>query len=103
MFLGISLDINLEWYCYFLYLPLIMILTAVPVTPGAIGVMEELFLYFFNSAGDPQKILTLALLFRLATVTSSLPGAWFFLQSNRAARRELWEGVNRLEADPDPD
>lgn len=89
MLVGMSLGINLAWYQYFLYMPLIMIMTAVPITPGGVGVMEELFLYFFSSAGDPQKILAMALLYRLTLIICGLPGVVIFFNSEKISSQEM--------------
>ncbi|MBU0481257.1 MAG: flippase-like domain-containing protein [Proteobacteria bacterium] len=99
MFIGLSLGINLHWYQYFLYMPLIMMITAVPITPGGVGVMEELFLYFFSSAGDPQKILAMALLYRLTLIVTGLPGGVVFLRSEKISRQDLQEGLDKMEND----
>ena len=98
MFVGMSLGINLTWYHYFVYMPLIMIMTAVPITPGGVGVMEELFLYFFSSAGDPQKILAMALLYRLTLVICGLPGVVIFFSSTKISRREIADGLVDMNA-----
>lgn len=97
MFVGLSLGVELSWYHYFLYLPLIAILTAVPVTPGGVGVLEELFLYFFSTAGDPNKILAMALLYRLVLLLCGSPGALIFLLSTKISRRELADGLEQMD------
>ena len=99
MFVGLSLGISLSWYYYFLYMPLIMIMTAVPITPGGVGVMEELFLYFFSSAGDPQKILALALLYRLTLIICGLPGVVIFLASDKISPGKITEQLHDLESE----
>lgn len=98
MFVGMSLGINLAWYHYFLYMPLIMIMTAVPITPGGVGIMEELFLYFFSSAGDPQKILAMALLYRLTLIICGLPGVVIFFRSTKISRQEIVDGLMDIKA-----
>ncbi len=91
--LGLSLNLHIPWQQYFLYLPLIVIMTAVPVTPGGVGVMEELFLYFFSTAGDPQKVLALALLYRFTLIFCSLPGGLIFLKAEKISRHDLTENL----------
>jgi len=97
MSVGFSLGINLAWYHYVLYLPLIAIMTAVPVTPGGVGVLEELFIYFFSAAGDPNKVLAMALLYRLVLLLCGLPGAVIFLLSEKISRRDLAAGLQDME------
>lgn len=102
MFVGMSLGINLAWYHYFLYMPLIMIMTAVPITPGGVGIMEELFLYFFSSAGDPQKVLALALLYRLTLIICGMPGVAIFFSSTKISRQETFDGLANMETSEYP-
>ncbi|MCY2931192.1 MAG: lysylphosphatidylglycerol synthase transmembrane domain-containing protein [Planctomycetota bacterium] len=72
--LGQSLGLSqVRWYEYFLYIPLIYTIGAIPLTPGGIGFLEKLFLVFFVTA-DPSQVLALALLARLMPVLLSLPG-----------------------------
>lgn len=97
MSVGISLEIELAWHQYFLYIPLIAILAAVPVTPGGVGVMEQLFLYFFSAAGDPSKILAMALLYRLVLLLCGLPGAVIFLISDKISRQDMAAGLQNIE------
>jgi len=71
---GMGLGLAVPWYAYFAYVPLVMIISAVPVTPGGIGVMEELYLLYFAAAGTSSKILVLALLVRVVLLCGALPG-----------------------------
>ncbi|MCY2927690.1 MAG: lysylphosphatidylglycerol synthase transmembrane domain-containing protein [Planctomycetota bacterium] len=72
--IGASLGLTqVRWYEYFLYIPLIYTVGAIPLTPGGIGFLEKLFLVFFATA-DPSQILALALLARLMPMLLSLPG-----------------------------
>jgi uncharacterized protein (TIRG00374 family) len=103
MSVGLSLGINLAWYHYVLYLPLIAIMTAVPVTPGGVGVLEELFIYFFSAAGDPNKILAMALLYRLVLLLCGLPGAVIFLLSEKISRQDLAAGLQEMEKESSGD
>lgn len=90
--IGASLNLGLPFVNYLLYAPIIFILSAVPVTPGGIGVLEELFLLYFAAAGNPNKVLLLALLFRLTVLLCSLPGLvafWGYGQKATTIRTEL--------------
>jgi len=92
VFLGACLDLGLPLIDYLLYVPIIFILSAVPVTPGGIGVLEELCLLYFAAAANPNKVLLLALLFRLTVLLCSLPGLvafWGYGQKATAIRSEL--------------
>ena len=95
--LGASLHLGLPVVDYLLYVPIVFILSAVPVTPGGIGVLEELCLIYFAAANNPNKVLVLALLIRLTILLTSLPGLvafWGYGQKATAIRSELEkEGV----------
>lgn len=77
-FLGGSLNLGIPITGYLVSVPIIFILSAVPVTPGGIGVLEELCLLYFAAAGNPNKVLVLALLIRLTILLCSLPGLVVF-------------------------
>jgi uncharacterized protein (TIRG00374 family) len=71
--LGYCLNLGASWYEYYLYLPLVYTIGAVPLTPGGVGLIEKLFVVFF-AASNPSQVLALALLARLLPVLLSLPG-----------------------------
>lgn len=71
---GTALGIPTPWYNYYLYIPLIYTIGAVPLTPGGVGLVEKLFVEFF-AAVSPSTILVLAMLARLVPVLWGLPGA----------------------------
>jgi len=73
--IGLALELSLQWYRYFLCVPVIFIVSAVPVTPGGLGVAEQLYLVYLGGAGGAGGVLALALLARLAWIVAALPGA----------------------------
>ncbi|MBT3295603.1 MAG: flippase-like domain-containing protein [Verrucomicrobia bacterium] len=88
--LGVALGLDVPWPHYFLHVPLILIISALPITPGGIGVMEELYLLYFVAAGNPSLVLTLAVLVRAMTLLSALPGGLVAaLTGNLSARERL--------------
>lgn len=89
--LGVSLGLNVPLSQYFLFIPLIILLSAFPITPGGIGVMEELYLLYFASTGDPAKVLLLALLARVTMLLSSLPGSLVILFGTKSVKQQLKE------------
>ena len=85
--LGMSMSLNASWYMYFLYIPLIYIAGAVPLTPGGLGLIERLYVLFFATQGcGASSILALALLARLIPILWSLPGAWVAVTGARLPR-----------------
>ena len=74
--IGKSLSIQTPWYDYYLYVPLIYIIGAVPIAPGGVGLVEVAYGAFFVTAvTGPSEVLALALVARLAQMFWGLPGA----------------------------
>ena len=79
--IGLSVSLSVPWYSYFVYVPLIYILGAVPLTPGGVGVVEYFFFLFFAQSGGvaqleaEQAAFALALLSRFMRIFWGLPGA----------------------------
>ncbi len=74
--IGESLGLQIPFYNYFVYIPLIYIIGAVPLTPGGVGLIEKFYLVFFVSAVvTPSEVLALALLARIIPIFWGLPGA----------------------------
>ena len=75
--LGASLSLDVPWYSYFIFVPLIYIAGAVPITPGGVGVIESLYVAMFVSIGTctSSEVLALALLARAIPMFWALPGA----------------------------
>ncbi len=77
---GLSLGLPVPWYQYFLYVPLIYIIAAIPISPGGLGVAETFYVMFFTPSGSEpwtvsaSQILALALVARLIPMLVSLPG-----------------------------
>lgn len=73
--IGQALGLGVPAYLYFVYLPLIYILGAIPITPGGVGWVENLFVEFFRAtAAALSGIVALAMLARLLPVFWGLPG-----------------------------
>lgn len=73
--IGQGLHLPLPWANYFVVVPLILILSAVPLTPGSAGVTEKLYVVYLAGAADPGAALALALLARVIALVPALPGA----------------------------
>ena len=89
--LGVSLGLNVPLSQYFIFIPLIILLSALPITPGGVGVMEELYLLYFASAGDPSKVRLLAVLARGTIILSNLPGSLVILFGTKSVKQQLKE------------
>ena len=88
--MGRALGLPAEWHLYFLFVPVIYILAAVPVSIGGLGVVEGLYVLFLAAGTDADRspILALALLARVTPMVLALPGLIFWLaeRSRRGPR-----------------
>ncbi|MFP4105492.1 MAG: lysylphosphatidylglycerol synthase transmembrane domain-containing protein [Phycisphaerae bacterium] len=99
MMIGFSLHIKaVSWFHYFIYVPLIYILGAVPISPGGVGWVEGLYQGYFSGA-NASKVLALAMLARLIPMFWSLPGAIVAIREVRLPKRKKIEEDLGLESD----
>ncbi|MCJ7544800.1 MAG: flippase-like domain-containing protein, partial [Phycisphaerae bacterium] len=60
---GGSRSVAVSWTSYFLYVPLIFTIAAVPLTPGGLGLVEKFFVVFFATGTvSASEVVALALL-----------------------------------------
>ena len=75
---AIGLSIGLQYF--FLFVPLILVASSLPISFNGLGVRENLFVYFFGLAGvDENNALLLGLLLLTIMIISSLIGGLLFL------------------------
>ena len=90
--MGMSLSIPAGLMEYFLYVPLIYIIGAIPLTPGGVGWVENWYLRFFQGPlCGASTVLVLALLARLVPMLWGLPGAIVAVTGPRVPRPEVIE------------
>jgi glycosyltransferase 2 family protein len=86
--LGAALGLELGLLSYLVYVPLIIMLTMLPISVGGIGVREGAFVYFFTGAGVPaEAALALSILLYLVSLLSVLPGGVIYLSEGVGRRR----------------
>jgi len=74
-FLGMAMGMNTAIFTFLVYLPLIYIIGAIPITPGGVGIVENLYVKFFATATvGASTIIALAMLARFIPILWSLPG-----------------------------
>ena len=89
---GMSLSLNVPWYVYFIFVPLITIAGAVPLTPGGVGVVESLYVALFVSKTcSSSEVLALALLARAIPMFWGLPGAIVAVTGPRIPKPDVLE------------
>lgn len=73
--LGKSMGLAVPWYQYLVFVPIIYIIGALPISLGGVGVIEWAFVAFFSPwTQSTSEIMALALLARLNHVVAGLPG-----------------------------
>jgi len=95
---GKSLHLATPWHSYFLYVPLIYIIGAVPITPGGAGLVEASYKLFFTSELlANHQVLSLALTARALDIIRGLPGLIVIMTGTKAPKEE------QLQAELDAD
>jgi uncharacterized protein (TIRG00374 family) len=88
---GRGLGIDLPFTAYLANIPIIFILSSIPITPAGWGVGEALFVLFFRMVGvEPVQAMALSLLFRTgATFISLLGGVFLLMEKERIKPDEM--------------
>ena len=95
--IGLSLNMDAPWYAYFVYVPVIFIIAAVPITPGAVGLTELLYQMAFAEGCNPSKVIVLALLARLIPMFWGLPGAVVAVTGTKLPKAKDMEAALQVE------
>ncbi len=96
--IGRSLSLPTPVSSYFLYIPLVYIVGAVPLTPGGVGLVERLFVLFFvTGQATPSMVLALALLARALGMVLAVPGAAVAIMGVKLPKTEAMEHELGLE------
>jgi uncharacterized protein (TIRG00374 family) len=94
---GRSLELELPAVDYFMLFPIITTLAAVPLTPGALGIREGLFIAMFGWVGvDDSQAILMSLMVYASGLLCSLLGGVFFI-------REIPEAREIMQKDMAPD
>lgn len=80
----------IAWFKYFIYIPLIYIIGAVPISFGGVGWVENLYVSFFDAA-NASTVLAFALLARVSTLVWTLPGVVVALTGPRLPKAQVME------------
>jgi uncharacterized protein (TIRG00374 family) len=79
-FVGLSLGIPVELHWYLVYVPVIALVTLIPVSIGGLGLREGAFLSLFSTLGvPPEQSVALSLLWYVMMIVAGLPGLALYL------------------------
>lgn len=85
--LGQALGITLPLTTYFAFIPLIVFIMQIPITPGGLGTTQVAFDRFFVPQGAPApQVFALSVLFLGLGILGSLPGGVLYALEPRSAR-----------------
>ncbi len=87
---GLSLGIAVPLVYYFIFIPIIAIITLLPISVAGIGLREGSFIYFFSHVGatEPQA-LSMSLLVFAQTLFLALIGGIFFWVGDDPVERKM--------------
>lgn len=71
---GQSAGLGVAWYWYSLCVPLVTLATALPITPGGVGVAEQAYAWLSAPVAESARIVAFALLLRCVLVAAAAPG-----------------------------
>jgi len=88
---GRSVGIDLDFWHYCIYVPLITAIAVLPISVLGIGIREGAFVFFFTQAGVPQAAaLSLSLLlFSQALLMAAMGGIWYLLDKSKVQTIDL--------------
>jgi uncharacterized protein (TIRG00374 family) len=99
-FLLRGLGVSPAWMYEFAFIPLIILLSLLPISPMGLGIKEGAAVYFFGRIGiEPSPLVTASLFTHVITLLSITPGAYFFL----AARSRSTDSAAEPSKDKDPE
>lgn len=95
---GKSLNIQTPALNYFILFPVITVFTAIPLTPGGIGVRESLFVNLFAGIGVAAYLsVPLSLLVYIGGVFWSLAGGVIFVLTSLMQGRDIRKEVQNIQ------
>ena len=87
---AMSLNLHFPLIVFFIYVPLITIITLLPVSVGGIGVQEGAFVYFFTRVGmSSLEAFTLSALLHVIIIVFALPGGVVYLIEGLSVKSEF--------------
>jgi len=79
VFCGAALGLEVDLASYFIAMPIVVVVTLLPISIAGFGVREAAFIYFFTRAGVPAyACLSFSLLYFAMGILVLIPGAFIF-------------------------
>ncbi|WP_447968832.1 lysylphosphatidylglycerol synthase transmembrane domain-containing protein [Nitrospira sp. M1] len=91
---GLGLGLSVELAYYVLFIPIISLISMIPISIAGLGVQEGAYVYFFSLTGtNATIILTMALVLRFLLIFAVLPGGILYLREGLWKNSKLNETV----------
>lgn len=79
--LGLSLEMETDFKVYVIFIPIISVISMIPVSFSGVGVREYSFLYLYGMVGVPkEKSVTLAILWFAVMILTGIIGMFYYLK-----------------------
>lgn len=90
LYAGHLIEPNVRWTTYFFCVPIGMIVTAIPISPGGVGVGQAAFYFLFNLYLGQKSDLgpTLMTIYQMFCFICGIAGAIFYLQHRSSHHHE---------------
>jgi glycosyltransferase 2 family protein len=76
-----AFGVDLPFLAFVVIVPVVILITLLPISIAGLGVREVGFVYLFGQVGMPAEVaLPLALLTRALAILMALPGMWFYVR-----------------------
>jgi uncharacterized protein (TIRG00374 family) len=73
---------------FFIFIPLVVFLSMIPISVGGMGLLESALVFFFSKAGMPiETCLSIAVAHRVLLLTSTLPGGIIYMTEGLSAKK----------------
>jgi uncharacterized protein (TIRG00374 family) len=87
---AVALDLNISLGYFFMFIPVIIIISMIPTTIASIGVAEGAYVYFFSRVGaPPHGAFALSILVRILYTFLTLPGGIFYIREGISPKKEV--------------
>ena len=87
--LGVALGLTLPASAYFAFIPVIVLVMQLPITPNGLGTTQAAFYWLFLPAGAPApQVFALSVLFLALGVIGTVPGGLLYAFGSDARRAE---------------
>ena len=99
-FMGKAIGMNVYLYHYFLFIPIISTVAAIPISISGLGVNENLFVYCFGLVGaQEESALVIAFMARIVLLIWSLPGWYYYMTvgDSKITEETMKEEMKKLE------